>query len=49
MLGFGEEEAREIEKRKERQGSAFWRKEVGFVFIRFWKIYFLRLFYFIFF
>ena len=43
MLGFGEEEAREIEKRKEPQGSAFWRKkEVCFVFIGFWKIYFLR-------
>ena len=27
MLGFGEEEAREIEKRKERQGSLFWRKK----------------------
>ena len=27
VLGFGEEEAREIEKRKERQGSLFWRKK----------------------
>ena len=41
MLGFGEGEGREIEKREDRQESAFWRKKkVGFVFIRFWKRFF---------
>ena len=41
MLGFGEGEGREIEKRREWQGSAFWRKKkAGFVFIGFWKRFF---------
>ena len=41
VLGFGEGEGREIEKREDRQESAFWRKKkVGFVFIRFWKRFF---------
>ena len=45
MLGFGEGEGREIEKRREWQGSAFWRKKkAGFVFIGFWKRFFLHLF-----
>ena len=44
VLGFGEGKGREIEKKEERQGSAFWRKKkVGFVFIGFWKRFFLRL------
>ena len=47
MLGFGEREGREIEKRREWQGSAFWRKKkASFVFIRFWKRFFLHLFFF---
>ena len=47
MLGFGEGEGREIEKRREWQGSAFWRKKkASFVFIRFWKRFFLHLFFF---
>ena len=44
VLGFGEGKGREIEKKEERQGSAFWRKKkAGFVFIGFWKRFFLRL------
>ena len=46
MLGFGEGEGREIEKREDRQGFAFWRKKkAGFVFIGFWKRFFLSLFF----
>ena len=46
VLGFGEGEGREIEKREERQGFAFWRKKkAGFVFIGFWKRFFLSLFF----
>ena len=47
VLGFGEGEGREIDKREERQGSAFWRKKkAGFVFIRFWKRFFCFFFFF---
>ena len=47
MLGFGEGEGREIEKREEWQGSAFWgKKKVGFVFgwvwFGFFKLGFLK-------
>ena len=46
VLGFGEGEGREIEKREDRQGFAFWRKKkAGFVFIGFWKRFFLSLFF----
>ena len=46
-MGFGEGKGREIEKKEERQGSAFWRKKkASFVFIRFWKRFFLHLFFF---
>ena len=45
MLGFGEGEGREIDKREERQGFVFWRKKkTGFVFIGFWKRFFLHFF-----
>ena len=49
MLSFGEGKGREIEKREERQGSAFWRKKkAGFVFIGFWKRFYLSLFIYLF-
>ena len=49
MLGFGEGKGREIEKREERQGFAFWRKKkAGFVFIGFWKRFYLSLFIYLF-
>ena len=48
VLGFGEGEGREIDKREERQGFAFWRKKkAGFVFIRFWKRFFCFFFFFL--
>ena len=47
MLGFGEGEGREIDKREERQGFVFWRKKkTGFGLIGFWKRFCLHFFYF---